>query len=255
MTTIHGVIPARYASTRFPGKPLVDIGGKPMFWHVYRRAVESGVFSSLVLATDDERIAEAATRHGVPFVMTRRDHPSGTDRVYEAICQRDLAPDDVVVNIQGDEPALDPRLLTELVRPFADASVRMTTVAVAITVHEAASPNQVKVVLDAAGNALYFSRAAIPFFRDQPEESAVLLGHVGLYAFRRDTLAQFVSLPPSRLERIEKLEQLRCLENGIPIRVVLVPCAARGVDTPEDLEIVREHVCALRVAGSPEPVA
>lgn len=243
MADCYGVIPARYASSRFPGKPLADIGGRPMFCHVYQRAMESGVFKSVLLATDDERIVQAASTYAVPCVMTRRDHPSGTDRVFEAVATLNVQADGVVVNIQGDEPALDPHLLVELVEPFSDPAVRMTTVAVPISAASVLSPNQVKVVLDASGNALYFSRAGIPFYRDAPGEAPSWLGHVGLYAFRRETLAQFVALPPSRLECIEKLEQLRCLENGIPIRVVISSCTSHGVDTPEDLEIVREHLC------------
>lgn len=240
MASCYGVIPARYASTRFPGKPLADLLGRPMFWHVYQRAMESGVFAAVTLATDDERIGLAATELGVPWVMTRSDHASGTDRVFEAASLWRLAPTDVVVNIQGDEPALDPKLLEELVLPFADPAVRVSTIAAAISADAAISPNQVKVVLDTSGDALYFSRSVIPCCRDPREAGSVsYLGHIGLYAFRMESLGAFVSLPPSRLEHIEKLEQLRCIENGIAIRVVVSHRHSQGVDTPEDLEAAR----------------
>lgn len=267
--TCYGIIPARYASSRFPGKPLADIAGMPMFWHVYQRAARCPEFRKVVLATDDERIAQAAHRLDVPFVMTRPDHESGTDRVYEAACLlgRDLEssgkaglPDDaVVVNIQGDEPALDPRMLSQLVAPFTAAKdgarVRVATLAMAIDAAEAASPDRVKVVTAANGDALYFSRAAIPFARDggvqagdaadgQPNQSGhsgpgpAYLGHVGLYAFRLEALRAFTQLAPSSLERREKLEQLRLLENGIPIRVVPTTYRTHGVDRPEDIGII-----------------
>ncbi|WMW64751.1 3-deoxy-manno-octulosonate cytidylyltransferase [Nitratidesulfovibrio liaohensis] len=254
--TCYGIIPARYASSRFPGKPLADIAGMPMFWHVYQRAARCPEFSKVVLATDDERIAEAAHRLDVPFVMTRPDHESGTDRVYEAACLlgRDLEPsgtaelpdDTVVVNIQGDEPALDPRMLSQLVAPFAAAGdgarVRVTTLAMPIDAAEAASPDRVKVVTATNGDALYFSRAAIPFARDgsahEGEGSPAYLGHVGLYAFRLEALRAFTQLAPSSLERREKLEQLRLLENGIPIRVVPTAYRTHGVDRPEDIGII-----------------
>ncbi len=259
----YGIIPARYASSRFPGKPLADIAGMPMFWHVYRRAARCPELREVVLATDDERIAEAAHRLGVPFVMTRPDHASGTDRVYEAACLlrdaegKGLPDDAVVVNIQGDEPALDPRMLSQLVAPFAagpngpngpdgpdrangadGARVRVTTLAMAIDAAEAASPDRVKVVTAANGDALYFSRAAIPFDRGGGAHGPAYLGHVGLYAFRLEALRAFTQLPPSSLERREKLEQLRLLENGIPIRVVPTTYRTHGVDRPEDIGII-----------------
>lgn len=266
--TCYGIIPARYASSRFPGKPLADIAGMPMFWHVYQRAARCPEFRRVVLATDDERIAEAAHRLDVPCVMTRPDHESGTDRVYEAACLlgrgeggadgATLSDDAVVVNIQGDEPALDPRMLSQLVAPFAagpggasgpngpnaadGARVRVTTLAMTIDAADAASPDQVKVVTAANGDALYFSRAAIPFARDGGAHGDCLgpayLGHVGLYAFRLEALRAFTQLAPSSLERREKLEQLRLLENGIPIRVVTTTYRTHGVDRPEDIGII-----------------
>lgn len=233
----HGIIPARYASSRFPGKPLADIDGHPMFWHVYQRAQQSGCLASVTLATDDERIAAAARALAVPVVMTADNHQSGTDRVHEAATALGLPDDAIVVNIQGDEPALDPQIIVELVRPFADAAVRVTTAAAEVDAARAAVPDQVKVVTDTLGNALYFSRSVIPFSRDG--EALPCLGHIGLYAFRVEALRRFVSLPPSFLEKTEKLEQLRLLENGIPIRVVRTSRHAAGVDTPDDLERAR----------------
>ena len=242
----YGIIPARYDSSRFPGKPLADIWGRPMFWHVYAHAKRASVLKNIVLATDDERIAEAALEWEIPCVMTRRDHASGTDRVFEAASKLGVEPHAVIVNIQGDEPALDPAVIEQLVRPFLDGTVQVSTLATPISPERAASPNQVKVVTAANGDALYFSRSRIPFDREGGDGE--ILGHIGLYAFRMGALERFVSLPQSPLEKREKLEQLRFLENGVPIRVVRVEgYEAHGVDTPEDLETIREllaeHTC------------
>ncbi|WP_279140820.1 3-deoxy-manno-octulosonate cytidylyltransferase [Bilophila wadsworthia] len=242
----YGIIPARYDSSRFPGKPLADIWGRPMFWHVYAHAKRASVLRNIVLATDDERIAEAALEWEIPCVMTRRDHASGTDRVFEAASKLGVEPHAVIVNIQGDEPALDPAVIEQLVRPFLDGTVQVSTLATPISPERAASPNQVKVVTAVNGDALYFSRSRIPFDREGGDGE--ILGHIGLYAFRMGALERFVSLPQSPLEKREKLEQLRFLENGVPIRVVRVEgYEAHGVDTPEDLEIIREllaeHTC------------
>lgn len=230
----HGIIPARYASTRFPGKPLFQLHGKPMFWHVWQRASQCPALATVHLATDDARIADAARELGVPFVMTAATHESGTDRVHEAAVLLGIPGRAVVVNIQGDEPALNPAALTELLAAFADPAVRAATLAHVIEAQEAAQPERVKVVCAANGDALYFSRAVIPFDRDG-SRLAPLLGHIGLYAFTRATLDAFVALPPSPLERMEKLEQLRLLENGIPLRVVRTLHLSRGVDTEEDI--------------------
>lgn len=232
----YGIIPARYASTRFPGKPLADILGKPMFWHVWERAKNCPAIHGVTLATDDERILEEARRLNVPAVMTRADHASGTDRVYEAAGKLDIPDNAIVVNIQGDEPALDPEALNSLIRTFDTPEVVAATLAHTISAEEALRPDKVKVVLAANGDALYFSRSPIPYVREG--HARPYLGHIGLYAFRMGTLRQFVSLAPSKLELTEKLEQLRLLENGIPLRVVLVENGARGVDTPEDLKEV-----------------
>ena len=221
----------------FPGKPLVPILGKPMFWHVYQRARGCPALSRVVLATDDPRIAAAARQWQVPVVMTRSDHPSGTDRVLEAAEQLGVPEDAVVVNIQGDEPALEPSVLTALLAPFEAPGTRVSTLARKLDPEEAANPDRVKVVFGVQHQALYFSRAPIPFARDgqarQPR-----YGHIGLYAFRLEALRQFVALGPSPLETTEKLEQLRLLENGIPIQVVFTRHRSIGVDRPEDLAAV-----------------
>lgn len=236
----YGIIPARYDSSRFPGKPLAEILGKPMFWHVYDRARRCAAFCEVALATDDARIALAAEALGVPCIMTAAEHPSGTDRVYEAACRLGVPDDAVVVNIQGDEPALDPRMLEQLVAPFAaDAAVRVTTLCMDISPEEAASPDRVKLVTAANGDALYFSRSVIPFPRDADAAGCGgFSGHVGLYAFRFEALRRFTQLPASRLEHVEKLEQLRLLENGIPIRVVPTTYRTHGVDRPEDIDVI-----------------
>jgi 3-deoxy-manno-octulosonate cytidylyltransferase (CMP-KDO synthetase) len=232
----YGIIPARFASTRFPGKPLAEICGMPMFWHVYQRAVLCPELSAVALATDDGRIEAAAKKLGVPVIMTRNDHPSGTDRVLEAALNIDIDDNAVVVNIQGDEPAMQPKMISELIAPFADPETQVSTLARIIDRHAADNPDQVKVVLDNASRAIYFSRSLIPYPRDaQPME---FLGHIGLYAFRMNALKRFVELPPGRLEGIEKLEQLRLLENGIPIHVVITELQSFGVDRPEDIERV-----------------
>ena len=231
-----GIIPARFGSQRFPGKPLADILGRPMIWHVYTRARRCKTLSSVVLATDDARIESAAQRLGIPVVMTRSDHPSGTDRVLEAAQKLNLAPDAVVVNIQGDEPALAPVMLTELVQPFGETEIQVTTLARKISSEQAQNPDLVKVVVDAKGNALYFSRSPIPFHRQADCDRHY--GHIGIYAFRMPALQKFVSFPQGRLETTEKLEQLRLLENGIPIHVVETNQQIISVDRPEDIKTV-----------------
>ena len=230
----YGFIPARYASTRFPGKPLADILGKPMFWHVWSRAMRCKRFNSVHVCTDDERIATAARDLGVPYVMTRKDHENGSARVYEAALFLRVPDDAVVVNIQGDEPALDPAMLDALLVPFDDAAVRCATLACPVGRDEALMADRVKVVLDVRGNALYFSRAAIPHDRDGEEDGFLL--HVGVYAYRMATLGTYTEMSPTPLETREKLEQLRLLENGIPMRVSVTAHRSHGVDRPEDIE-------------------
>jgi len=234
----YGIIPARYGSTRFPGKPLADISGKPMFWHVFTQASRCPEFSQVFLATDDERIESAAKALHVPVVATRSDHPSGTDRVLEAAIILNLPEDAIVVNIQGDEPLLEPAMLTELIKPFASPEVEITTLAGKIGPREAENKNRVKTVCSNTGKALYFSRLPIPCYRDGQEE--VFFGHIGLYAFRMNALRKFVALGQSRLEIAEKLEQLRLLENDIPIHVVLTEHKSFGVDKPEDILTICE---------------
>jgi 3-deoxy-manno-octulosonate cytidylyltransferase (CMP-KDO synthetase) len=229
----YGIIPARYASTRFPGKPLADIAGKPMFFRVYERAIKCPELAGVILATDDRRIFSAAKSLAVPAVMTRTDHPSGTDRVLEAAQLMTISDDSIIVNIQGDEPLLNPAMLTELVMPFKSADAEVATLARKISKKEASDINQVKVVFSKTGRALYFSRSPIPCYRDG--KGKIFFGHIGLYAFRMNALKRFVDLGPSPLETAEKLEQLRLLENDIPINVVLTKHKSIGVDSPDDI--------------------
>lgn len=246
----YAIIPARYDSSRFPGKPLVEISGVPMCVRVHRRASLCPRFSRVLIATDDERIMAAAEKWGAAAIMTGAQHQSGTDRVLEAARLIGAEQDSVVVNVQGDEPALHPAMLEELLAPFAapgGEAVQAATLATPMTRAEAQSPDRVKVVLDAQGRALYFSRAPIPFCRDGEGDgdTAGPLLHVGLYALRMSALERFAALPQGRLERTEKLEQLRLLENAIPIHVAVTRHASHGVDRPEDVvhieKILREQ--------------
>jgi len=236
----YGIIPARYQSSRFPGKALAEIAGRPMLWHVFNQARQCSELSSVVLATDDERIRSVAEKHEIPVVMTRADHPSGTDRVLEAATKMNLPVDAVVVNIQGDEPALEPAMLAELVHPFSQPEVMVTTLARKIDAREAASPDQVKVVMAQNRTALYFSRSPIPYHRDDQKDE--YYGHIGLYAFRMPALEKFVTLDQGRLEVTEKLEQLRLLENNIPLHIVLTEHQSIGVDRPEDIQVVEQII-------------
>ncbi|SFD05394.1 3-deoxy-manno-octulosonate cytidylyltransferase [Massilia yuzhufengensis] len=245
------IIPARLASTRLPNKPLADLGGKPMIVRVAERARESGA-SRIVVATDHADIAAACAAHGIEACMTRADHPSGTDRIAEVAQVLGLAADEVVVNLQGDEPLIDPALLAACAACIRNG-VPMATVAHPITdVAEVFNPNVVKVVLDKAGRALYFSRATIPWSRDAfalSKESLPAgyapLRHVGLYAYSNAFLQAYPALEASPLETIEALEQLRVLWHGYPIAVHITGSAPpAGVDTPDDLERVRRHYAA-----------
>lgn len=242
------VIPARYASTRLPGKPLLDICGKPLIQHVWETVSRARGLDEVVVATDDARIAHAVQAFGGKVCMTSPDCRSGSDRVREVAAS--LAAD-VYVNVQGDEPLLEASAIERLRDVFTeDASVQVATLCSRISEEQARSPHQVKVIRDHAGNALYFSRAPLPFVRESGE-STEFLGHVGIYAYRADALRGFASLPFSPLEQAEKLEQLRFLQAGIAIRVLEVPPMGAGVDTPEDLERVcavigeRRHAAAL----------
>jgi 3-deoxy-manno-octulosonate cytidylyltransferase (CMP-KDO synthetase) len=253
-----GVIPARWQATRLPGKPLAEIAGRPMIQHVYERASQATALSEVLVATDDERIFAAVRDFGGEAVMTSPDHRSGTDRVAEAASTRAA---DVVVNIQGDEPLIDPEAIDALVQPFAvDRELEMTTLATPIRVpEEIEDPSAVKVVVDRRGYALYFSRYPIPYHRvsgpssagpcvagapvpgdaDQKVGATPRLKHLGLYGYRAEFLQVYSHLEPTLLEQTEKLEQLRALEHGWRIFVVLTEHDAIGVDTPEDLARVR----------------
>ena len=233
------VIPARYGATRFPGKLLADLCGKPLVQHAWERARELASVSRVVIATDDERISRAARNFGGEVVLTRSDHPSGSDRVAEVA--RGLSAE-MIVNLQGDEPLLDTKAVDELVRTMARApGIPMGTLAHPIDEErELDSPHVVKVVIDRSGCALYFSRAAIPFLRRTGEWTP--LRHVGLYIYRRDFLLELTGLPPSPLELTEGLEQLRALEHGHRIKVLVTSTTSFGVDTPEDLERVRARL-------------
>jgi 3-deoxy-manno-octulosonate cytidylyltransferase (CMP-KDO synthetase) len=236
--SFHVIIPARWASSRFPGKPLADIAGRPMVVRVCERAAQSGA-ASVHVATDDERIAVAVRAAGHDFVMTRADHPSGTDRIAEAAHALRFPNDGIVVNVQGDEPLIPPRLVAEvaqLLEKLKDASVSTACHAI----HDEpslASPNVVKVVMDARGYALYFSRSRIPYPREQ---AGVCYRHAGIYGYRVDFLKRYAALAPSPLEKAEALEQLRVLWHGYRIAVAVSEAEIPpGVDTPQDLEAVR----------------
>jgi len=233
---IVAVIPARYASTRLPGKPLADLDGRPMIEHVYRRASLSPMLSQVIVATDDLRIATRVTGFGGKVRLTKA-HETGTDRLAEVAASLDC---DIVVNVQGDEPLIDPAAIGELVAPFVDSSVQITTLYRRIH-HpaELTNPNVVKVVLDRGGYALYFSRAPIPHVRDPRGGWPPMYRHIGLYAYRRSTLMVLARLEPTPLERAEALEQLRALEHGIRIKAVETRYESFEVNTPEDLEQVR----------------
>jgi 3-deoxy-manno-octulosonate cytidylyltransferase (CMP-KDO synthetase) len=234
---VVAVIPARFASTRFPGKPLADLDGRPMIEHVYRRAEACPAVSRVVVATDDLRIATTVADFGGHVRLTRADHKTGMDRLAEVVTALDC---DIVVNVQGDEPLLDPRAISEAVAPFSDASVQMTTLYRRIDdPAELSNPNVVKIVLDRGGFALYFSRAPIPFARDPRGGWPPLYKHIGLYAYRRSALLVLATLEQTPLERAESLEQLRALEHGIRIKAVETQYDSIGVDTPADLEQVR----------------
>jgi len=240
------IIPARLASTRLPNKPLADLGGKPMVVRVAERARESGA-ARIVVATDHPDILAACAAHGVDARMTRADHPSGTDRIAEVARELGLAEDEVVVNLQGDEPLIDPALLAACASRIG-VDVPMATCAHPLSeVLEVFNPNVVKVVLDKAGRALYFSRATIPWARDAFAASRDMLPpgyaplrHIGLYAYRNAFLQAYPGLEPAPLEQVEALEQLRVLWHGYPIAVHVTDSAPEaGVDTPEDLARVR----------------
>jgi 3-deoxy-manno-octulosonate cytidylyltransferase (CMP-KDO synthetase) len=229
---IAGVIPARLSSTRLSRKVLRPIAGRPMVEWVWRAAQASGLMDPVVVATDSEEVAEVCRERGIPAVMTSPNCPSGSDRVREAARAIDA---DIYVNIQGDEPTLTPEFFPPLLRLFERPEVEVSTLAVRCPPEEFSNPNAVKVVTALDGRALYFSRATIPFDRDETE-FAGYRKHLGIYAYRKAALERFAALAPSPLEKLERLEQLRLLENGIGIYVGEAPGDTIGVDTEEDLE-------------------
>jgi len=238
MHRVLGVIPARLESTRLPGKPLRAICGRPMIAWVYENARRAACLDHLLVATDSPEVESYCREHGIPALMTSRQHRSGTDRMAEVMANEPAA---IYVNIQGDEPMITPGHLERLLRPFDEApTTQVSTLKVAIDARTALDPNVVKVVTDLAGRALYFSRARIPYDRDGSGQ-VQYFKHQGFYAFSAAALKQFHALPPSPLEKLERLEQLRFLENGIDIAVVETPHDTIGVDTEEDLRRVEEY--------------
>jgi 3-deoxy-manno-octulosonate cytidylyltransferase (CMP-KDO synthetase) len=241
------VIPARYGSTRFPGKPLADLCGKPLVVHVADRASEAETVDEVIVATDDQRIADAVEAHGYRAMMTSPDCPSGSDRIAEVAVACPAV--DIIVNVQGDEPLMPPSVIDNAVRALVeDESISVATAMIRLqSAPDFNDINIVKVVTDRRGRALYFSRSPIPSLsRATADDTAALaegdfhgFKHFGLYAYRRDALLAFVEMPPTPLEKIEKLEQLRFLENGHSIAVVETTLDSIGVDTPEDLETAR----------------
>jgi 3-deoxy-manno-octulosonate cytidylyltransferase (CMP-KDO synthetase) len=246
---VLAVIPARYGSTRFPGKIIQPLAGKPLVQHTYERTMRARHVTEVVVATDDERVVEALAPYGTPTVMTSPDHATGTDRIAEVAQGRD---ESIIVNVQGDEPMIDPRTVDKVIEPlFTRPDVVMSTAKHRIEdTGEARNPNMVKVVCDETGLALYFSRAPIPFIRDAVDAQGgpVYWQHIGIYVYRREFLLRYASMPQTPLEQLEKLEQLRALEGGYKIAVVETAHKSIGVDVLEDYECVR----ALLEGGSPE---
>ncbi|RBM70348.1 3-deoxy-manno-octulosonate cytidylyltransferase [Vibrio tarriae] len=242
------VIPARYQSTRLPGKPLADIGGKPMIQWVYEQAMQAGA-DRVIIATDDERVEQAVQAFSGVVCMTSPNHQSGTERLAEVVAKMAIPADHIVVNVQGDEPLIPPAIIRQVADNLAACSAPMATLAVEIEDEaEVFNPNAVKVIIDKNGYALYFSRATIPWDRDnfaKADKAIVqpLLRHIGIYAYRAGFINTYLDWQPSQLEKIECLEQLRVLWHGEKIHVaVALEAPPAGVDTPEDLEVVRKFV-------------
>ena len=252
---ILGVIPARYGASRFPGKPLAMILGKPMILHVYDRVIAATSLTSLVIATDDERIIEVARQHGAQAIMTRSDHATGTDRIAEVASRMEC---DVIVNIQGDEPLMEPLMIDQVVAPFlSEPDLPMSTLKKRLTnPDDIGNPNVVKVVTDLNHNAVYFSRATIPRAKKgmqlqaADDDTAIiepaLFKHIGIYAYRKEFLLKLSQLPMGVLEKIEELEQLRVLENGYRIKVVETSFETIAVDEPEDVGKVEQEILSRR---------
>lgn len=238
---VLAVVPARFASTRFPGKIIAPIAGKPLVLHTYERACEAALVDRVLIATDAREVAQALAPYGIVPIMTREDHTSGTDRIAEVAAE---IPAEIVVNVQGDEPLIDPAIIDAAIRPLLDEPdvVMATARRRMVDPADITNPNVVKVVCDAGGHALYFSRCSIPYIRDTADRGAAAecyWQHIGLYAYRRDFLLQYSRMPQTPLEKLEKLEQLRVLENGYKIAVIDTEYESIGVDVPEDLERVR----------------
>lgn len=231
------VIPARYASTRLPGKPLADIAGKPMIVRVYERALKAKIPSEVIAAVDDERVFSAVEKAGGKVVMTKKDHPTGTDRLAE-VAQK--FPDvDVIINIQGDEPLIDPDIIDALAKQFENnPELQMATVKTPMQEDEKNEPSNVKVITDKNDYALYFSRSLIPYPRN--DVGVTVYKHIGIYGYKRDFLLNYAKMAPTPLEQTESLEQLRALENGYKIKVITTDKHFVGVDTKEDLQRVNE---------------
>ncbi|MBL7196499.1 MAG: 3-deoxy-manno-octulosonate cytidylyltransferase [Candidatus Omnitrophica bacterium] len=238
---VIGVIPARFYSSRFEGKVLVDIGGKSMIQHVWERAKQAKLLDDLIVACDDERIYKTVVGFGGNAVFTAKEHASGTERITEIVNPLDVK---IVVNIQADEPMVRPSMINGIIEELSkdDSLVVATIVKKIERPSEIDDPNVVKVVLDKNNFALYFSRSAIPFIRGEQSQELPFYKHIGLYAYTKDFLFTYKNLPQSKLEELEKLEQLRILENGYRIKVVETPFDTYGVDIPEDLERVRKYI-------------
>ncbi len=251
MKMILGVIPARFSSTRLLGKPLADIGGKPMIRHTYESAKKSKLLDDIIIAVDDEKVYEVAKDFGAKVVMTPKDLPSGSDRI--AYVVKNLPSAEIIVNIQGDEPFIPGRMIDQAIEPLLfNSAVEVSTLVKKIqTVEELKSPSIPKVVFDYENFALYFSRSPIPYVRDartnlEKISKGIIYKHIGLYVYRREALLKFTSLRPTDLELTEKLEQLRMLENGIKIKVVETNLDSISVDTPEDLRKARNYYSLLK---------
>jgi 3-deoxy-manno-octulosonate cytidylyltransferase (CMP-KDO synthetase) len=235
------IIPSRYESSRFPGKPLADLCGKPMIQHVYERVAKAKAVPYVAVATDDERIFAAVKKFGGNAIMTATTHRSGTDRIAEAVRTLNLAPEAIIVNIQGDQPIFEPVQVDEVIHPLInDSSIYMSTLIYKIVLpEEITHPHAVKTVFDNEGYALYFSRSTIPYVRNK-DQRADYYKHHGIYAYRRDFLDIFINLPEGKLEKLEALEQLRALEYGYKIKVVITPHDSVEVDNEQELERVRQ---------------
>ena len=235
---IVAVIPARYAATRFPGKLMQMLGNKTIIRHVYDNTLSTGLFNDVFVVTDSDIIYKEIKENGGKVIMSKKEHESGSDRIAEAIAEMNI---DVIVNVQGDEPFIKKEPLEKLVHLFNDDSIQVASLMRKISKEEAVNPNNVKVVTDKSGYALYFSRSVVPYQRDEKINAEYFL-HVGVYAYKKDTLIAFTKIPQSSLEKIEKLEQLRYLENGIRIKMAATDYNNIAIDTPEDLELAKSSL-------------